>query len=293
MPKRGIDTPAKDDPNRKKPCTRQEDTDVDANPNANINENPNGVESSSSMSRPAPTLIQSVCTALSSAVAAPDVIASSKQAAGAATRQKHAPSTSSGTSRIWARALGAGNSAKKIPAAVDNKNSHSATPDKKPMDPPKPPEVRKDIPIKCSDTETAEPPTQRSTWGTKLVALLGILNIASLTYIISEQSRHNTAQMRCLVEIEKLNEELARNRGVVSILQSGMDAAENRVKAIEQAQEKKRKEWEEERRTKTVGLSEEERNAWLDRKRVLMEKREQLLEGFHHWLAELDGIDGV
>jgi DNA-binding MarR family transcriptional regulator len=79
----------------------------------------------------------------------------------------------------------------------------------------------------------------------------------------------------------------------MSILQSGMDAAENRVKVIEQAQESRRKKREEERREKAVGLSEEERNAWSETKGVLMQKREQLLEGFHHWLVELDGMDGT
>jgi len=128
MPKRGIDTPAKDDPNRKKARTRQEDLDANANANAE--------ESSSSRSKPAPTLIQSVFAALSSPVAAPDITANSDSAVGAATRQKHAASSASGMARVWARALGAGNPAKKLPCAVDNNNTNAqeATPAKKSLD---------------------------------------------------------------------------------------------------------------------------------------------------------------
>ncbi|KAL7480309.1 hypothetical protein ACHAW6_006007 [Cyclotella cf. meneghiniana] len=287
MPKRGIDTPAKDDPNRKKARTRPEDLDANANANAD--------ESSSSRSKPAPTLIQSVFTALSSPVVAHDITSRSEAAVDAATRPKHAASATSGMARVWARALGAGHSAKKIPSPVDNKNTNgqAATPAKKSLDTPESSEVRKDVTVESSGPKIAEPPTKRSTWGTSLIVILGILNIASMAYIIYEQSRHNTAHMRCLVEIEKLNDELTRNRGVMSILQSGMDAAENRVKFIEQEQESRRKTREEERREKTVGLSEEERNASSARTKSLIEKREQLLAGFHHWLVELNGMDGT
>ena len=78
-------------------------------------------------------------------------------------------------------------------------------------------------------------------WSTLLVLLLCALVAASATYTLSLQSLHNVAQMRCQSEVEKLKEDLSKNRGVVTVLRSGMDATQRRIEFIEQAHEAKKR----------------------------------------------------
>jgi hypothetical protein len=76
-----------------------------------------------------------------------------------------------------------------------------------------------------------------------------------------------------------------------------LDAAQNQIKFIEQAQESKRKALKElHEQKKGVGiLSEDEQKKWHDRKTFLRlrEKRDQLLDDFNLWLAKLDEVDGM
>jgi flagellar biosynthesis chaperone FliJ len=134
---------------------------------------------------------------------------------------------------------------------------------------------------------------KRSFWGLGLVGALSILNVASVSYLLSEQSHHSTSQMRCRVEKEKLTEDLSRNQGIISVLKSGLGAAENQIKYIEQAQESKRKALKERQEQRKSGgaLAEAEQNKWAEKKEFLRSKRDQLLDDFNIWLGKLDEVD--
>jgi uncharacterized protein HemX len=147
----------------------------------------------------------------------------------------------------------------------------------------------------CADGRYRSSPQEcmhnkRSFWGLGLVGALSILNVASVSYLLSEQSHHSTSQMRCRVEKEKLTEDLSRNQGIISVLKSGLGAAENQIKYIEQAQESKRKALKERQEQRKSGgaLAEAEQYKWAEKKEFLRSKRDQLLDDFNIWLGKLD-----
>lgn len=288
MPKRGIDTPAKDDSNRKKPKkSPEENTDV-------------------AESKPKPSSPASAHTASKPPVSAPTPICSSKGAkaasVSAAIKPKHAPATSNLANSMGGSLLdifrsgGSGEKASSVKKEKDSANNHArAVADDKKVEPKaKAPDGKADI-KKETDSKETSTVHKRSMWGIGAVAALGALNIASVTYLVSEQSRFNTAQMRCRVENEKLASDLTRNQGIISVLRSGLDAAENQIKFIEQAQESKRKALQERRDKKASEspLTDEEKSKWELKKESLMKKRGELLDNFNIWLAKLDAVDGM
>ena len=289
MPKRGIDTPAKDDPNRKKP--RQKDP-VE---NANIEESKSKTDPSASVAAP------------KAPVAAPTPTGSSKivkTATAATSKPKHAAATVGVSKSLGGSLLDvfrSGNSVEaKAPAAdmTDKKEKKGtatkSTTDKKSKPSIKEPEVKAEIKNEGGPKDTFDV-HKRSMWGLGAVAALGVLNVASVSYLVSEQARFNALQMRCHVENEKLSNDLSRNQGLISVLKSGLEAAENQIKFIEQAQENKRKEREERREKKEFEgvLTSEERNKWSEKKKFLANKRDQLLDEFNSWLAKLNNKDGM
>jgi flagellar biosynthesis chaperone FliJ len=296
MAKRGIDTPAKDDPNRKKP--RQKGPEGEGSEDVNVAE--------SSKAKPAPlqTAVQST-TAHAASKKSPPVapVAQSLPAVAAAavsvaSNPKSTPASSGrmGLLDMLRSSVSVGGASKT--AKVEDKKQMGVTTnsDAKAKDDAsaKTPEV-KTVVKKEPALKEIELQNKRSVWGLGLVAALGILNIASISHLVSEQSLHNVAQMKCRVENEKLSDDLSKNNGVISVLKSGLDAAQNQIKFIEQAQESKRKALKELReQRKGVGiLSEDEQKKWHDRKTFLREKRDQLLDDFNLWLAKLDEVDGM
>lgn len=278
MPKRGIDTPAKDDPNRKKP--RQETPQDGA-----------GAAATSSP-KSAPTPIKSAPvskSAPSPAPAAKGKLKAASIAVSAANKMKNAPAATSrkGLLDIFRSA----------PAETYKKEKQSEA--VKPVPGDKKSTIRTQVENAVSKDSVSnvkqETHNKRGLWGLGVVAALGMLNIASVSHLVSEQAHHNTAQMRCRVENEKLSEDLSRNQGIISVLKSGLDAAENQIKSIEQAQEKKKQALLERREKNRGGgiLTEEENNNWAEKKTSLTDKRDQLLNDFNIWLAKLDNVDSM
>eukprot|EP00956_Cyclotella_meneghiniana_P021698 scaffold39792_cov36-Cyclotella_meneghiniana.AAC.1 len=284
MPKRGIDTPAKDDPNRKKP--RQE-TPQDGDVADAV---------ATSVSKSAPIPVKSAPVSKSAPSPAPTSKGKLKAAAiavSAANKMNNAPAA---TSRRGLLDIFRG-----APAEADKKEKESETVKPIPVDKKSPKktqvenEIGEDSGINVVSNVKGESLNKRGLWGLGVVAALGMLNIASVSYLVSEQAHHNTAQMQCRVENEKLSEDLSRNQGIISVLKSGLDAAENQIKSIEQAQEKKKQALLERREKNRGGgiLTEEENNKWAERKRFLTDKRGQLLDDFNIWLAKLDNVDSM
>jgi flagellar biosynthesis chaperone FliJ len=293
MPKRGIDTPAKDDPNRKKPRPSSPEDSVGAEQSSEST--PSAANLNVSVDSKAPAVFATGCSKTSKAA----------PATSATVKPKHAPATS-GIAKSRGGSLldvfRSGKSHEKAPAVTDkNKKAQPTKPaatDKKEKSTAASAEKSeaKAVIKKESDSKhIADLHNKRSVWGLGLVAALGVLNVASVSYLLSEQSRHSTAQLRCRVEKEKLTEDLSRNQGIISVLKSGLDAAENQIKFIEQAQESKRKALKarQEQRKSVGALTEEEKNQWAAKKESLRSKRDQLLDDFNIWLGKLDEVDGM
>ena len=291
MSKRGIDTPAKDDPNRKKP--RQESPEEEGAGGAELPKSKSAPAAAqknvSKSTQPQKTAVSGSnkgSTKSKSAVAPASVLA----------QKKTKPAAPAGRPGLL-EMIRSGSSAAKKPE-VTNKNEKVS--DKKTKEPvPSPTKSRVTTKPTSEEENTKEVAVElhnnRSLWGLGIVAALGLMNVASVTHLVSEQSRHNIAQMRCHVENEKLNQDLSRNNGVISVLKSGLDAAENQLKSLEQAQHSKMKSLQErsEQHKKGGVLSEEEKKTWAEKKKSLVDKRNQLLDDFNIWLSKLDEVDAM
>ena len=295
MPKRGIDTPAKDDPNRKKPRQdspeeRVVDTDLSKSKSAPA---PAPTQKASKLKQPQNAAATS---GPKDGIKPKGAVAPVNVAVNVASEKKNKPASSARSGLL--DILGYGNLVAKKPETTtkdDNKSSEKKTEASAPS--PIKSAVNTKSTNKEEDTKVVaeELHNNRNLWGLGLIAALGLMNVASVTHFVSEQSRQNIAQMRCDVENEKLNQDLSRNNRIISVLKSGLDAAENQIKSFEQAQQSKMKSLQErsEQNKKGSVLSEEEKKTWAEKKKSLLDKRDQLLDEFNIWLSKLDEIDAI
>ena len=127
---------------------------------------------------------------------------------------------------------------------------------------------------------------------TALAFFLLALNAASVAYIIFQRSQHNVAQIRYSLEVDSLKEELSKNRDMVAVLRSGMDATSRRIEFVEQANAAKKRALKEREKDKKLSImSEEEQNQWLERVKNLEDEWQILLRFFNRRSEE--GVEGT
>merc|ERR1739844_301015 len=106
-------------------------------------------------------------------------------------------------------------------------------------------------------------------------------------YIVSKQSIYNVAQVRCLVEVDNLNEELSKSRDVATLLRLGMDATQQRIEFIEKAHKAKEMKLGDRKVEERIDEAKEDQRNWFGKIRVIEEEKEILSGDFYRGLDEI------
>ncbi|KAL7464969.1 hypothetical protein ACHAXS_005300 [Conticribra weissflogii] len=122
-----------------------------------------------------------------------------------------------------------------------------------------------------------------------LTLFLLAVNIASVAYILAQETRHNVSLMQCSLDVDNLKEELAKNRDLVAVLKSGMDEAQRRILFLEQANGSKVRAVEgRKKESGDVATSQEEKSQWLEKIEQRQEDEKELMRKLRYAIGKFE-----
>lgn len=282
MPKRPNPAASPATDSKKRPRTDGQDNANDGNASASSLAPQKGVGSGAALNVARPASSTSTSTSRSRAA--------SKQKSPVAASGKVTSSVTNGSSNSFLRNQ---REAKRSTAATNGGTKmNDATIDD---DEPRDDTTTTEIDNKTNSSTKGDNNIKRNLWGMALAAVLCVTNALSascVVYFLSQQSLHRVSQMRCVLEVDKLKEELTRNKDVISVLRSGMDASQRRIDFIEQAQDAKKRGRQRQDRDSSgegeKGISEENRIEWSQQEDLIELENAKLLEDMKRRLAEFE-----